>query len=422
MNKLLLTLLALAISIGAMAQNKCLLKGRVIDRPQSKILWASPHNVDIRVIDPVEVQIAEDGTFSGTIEFDESELYTLSFKDEIQRGSWNPIYFMLESGTVEFELYPRDDNDKNQVVGKRLNNKYQAVNTDISLKYRDRLESLYTKINDELGEDAYTAEYLSWIEAIQTKELSATQRDSLFARRDYLESNDMIYSEQGKAVREQITHYRNNIQEEMLAEIKKESNEATLASLSMLVSHNSYKTDMALNSLYKDILYGHFSKKFSSNPMYKRMETDILGHEIVVGADFVDFEAPDVDGRIYKLSELIEGRVVVLDLWASWCGPCMRTSKSFIPIWDKYRDRGFDIVGVARENNDTKAMVAAIERIGMKWLNLVELNDKGQIWAKYSAGNAGGKVILIDSEGKIVAMDFSASELEAHLERLLNDL
>ncbi len=54
--------------------------------------------------------------------------------------------------------------------------------------------------------------------------------------------------------------------------------------------------------------------------------------------------------------------------------------------------------------------------------NLVELNDEGQIWAKYSAGNAGGKVILIDSEGKIVAMDFSASELEAHLERLIPGL
>ncbi|MFI3315011.1 MAG: hypothetical protein R3Y04_05050 [Rikenellaceae bacterium] len=53
-------------------------------------------------------------------------------------------------------------------------------------------------------------------------------------------------------------------------------------------------------------------------------------------------------------------------------------------------------------------MEAAIDRLGFEWLNLVELNDRANIWSKYGAGNGGGKVILIDSKGKIVAADLTA--------------
>ena len=96
----------------------------------------------------------------------------------------------------------------------------------------------------------------------------------------------------------------------------------------------------------------------------------------------------------------------------------MRTSKSFVPLWEKYRDKGFTIVGIAREKNDTRAMEGAIERLGLPWLNLVELNDNDKIWMKYGADNKAGRVILVDSGGKIVAVDFDAAELEKHLQRL----
>ena len=99
----------------------------------------------------------------------------------------------------------------------------------------------------------------------------------------------------------------------------------------------------------------------------------------------------------------------------------MRTSVSFIPVWEKYRNKGVEIVGVARERDNIKAMEKDIARIKLSWVNLVELNDGGDIWAKYGAGNSGGKVILVDSTGTIIAEDFTAEELTTHLQALLGE-
>lgn len=413
----ILTLLLLA-STAVMAQKVCKIEGKITDRPDDKILWLAPNNTDYRVVDPIEIEIQEDGTFSYDMEFEYSQLYSLVFKSEVKRGYFYSYHFLLEDGIVSFEIYPEDRYKDRKIEGGKLNKQYSYIDTEIYKKYSGKLEPLYDKLNDEKN-NVYTQELLTWREAIQQEGLSIEQRDSLYAVKNYLDDNDMVYNEVGKALKAEINECQSAIESEQWAEISKEANEATLASLNRQVNANSYYVDLALNAKHKELLYKNFSKKYSDNPMYQQIEMDVLGNEIKEGSDFIDFEAPDLEGNMHKLSDLIKGKVVVLDLWASWCGPCMRTTKSFIPVWEKYKDKGFDIVGVARENNNTEAMEAAIERIGMEWLNLVELNDRAEVWAKYAAGNGGGKVILIDSEGKIVAMGFKAAELEEHLEKLL---
>ena len=65
------------------------------------------------------------------------------------------------------------------------------------------------------------------------------------------------------------------------------------------------------------------------------------------------------------------GKVALIDLWASWCGPCRTTSKQLIPIYEKYKDRGFTVIGVAREQNSDIRMREAIRKDGYPWLNLI---------------------------------------------------
>ena len=92
---------------------------------------------------------------------------------------------------------------------------------------------------------------------------------------------------------------------------------------------------------------------------------------------------------------------------------------ALIPLYEKYRDKGFTVLGVAREASSDKAMRMAIERDGYPWINLIELNDTNNIWKKYRAGNAGGRIVLVDSDGTILAVDPETDEIEAHLSRLL---
>ena len=135
---------------------------------------------------------------------------------------------------------------------------------------------------------------------------------------------------------------------------------------------------------------------------------------------FVDFSAPTIEGTIVTASDIVTGKVALLDMWASWCGPCRVTSKSYIPIYEKYKDKGFVILGVANEFKNTNAFEKAIEKDRYPWLNLIEMDNKNRIWNKYNISNSGGSTFLVNSKGVIVAVNPDAGALDKLLEELLN--
>lgn len=160
---------------------------------------------------------------------------------------------------------------------------------------------------------------------------------------------------------------------------------------------------------------------FSDYTRLGRMLVDGF-HNIRPGGHYVDFEAPDLEGCKVKLSDVIKGKVAIIDLWASWCMPCRAKAKAMIPLYEKYKDRGFKIVGVAREFNNTDRMKQAIKQDGYPWLQLVELDDSYQIWTRYMLGNAGGGVFVVDRDGKILAVNPKPGEVQKILEQKLGEL
>ena len=120
----------------------------------------------------------------------------------------------------------------------------------------------------------------------------------------------------------------------------------------------------------------------------------------------------------HPLSKEIEGKVALIDLWASWCGSCRRTSKSMIPLYEKYKERGFTVVGVARESK-REDMERALARDGYPWLNLLELQDEHKIWERYGVSRAGGITVLVDRDGIILAVSPTAEEVERILQEKL---
>ncbi len=139
-----------------------------------------------------------------------------------------------------------------------------------------------------------------------------------------------------------------------------------------------------------------------------------------IGNQFVDFSAPNLEGNEIKLSDEIEGKVALLDLWATWCGPCIAKSKTMIPLYEEFKDKGFTIVGVAGEFDNTDRLISFLEKEKWPWLQLVELDKQNSIWTKYGIDNSGGKIFLIDNAGKIIAMDPTTDEVRKELEDRLN--
>ncbi|MCH2230542.1 MAG: AhpC/TSA family protein [Crocinitomicaceae bacterium] len=131
-----------------------------------------------------------------------------------------------------------------------------------------------------------------------------------------------------------------------------------------------------------------------------------------------DFEELRTDGETtMKLSDL-RGQIVLLDFWASWCGPCRRENPTVVKLYDKYKDDGFTVMSVSLDKDRAK-WLAAIERDKLSWPNHVS-DLKG--WASAAPKKYGVSgipfTVLIDRDGKIIATKLRGMELTNELARI----
>lgn len=141
--------------------------------------------------------------------------------------------------------------------------------------------------------------------------------------------------------------------------------------------------------------------------------------KIRIGEIAPDISLPGPDGKTRALSNL-KGKVVLLDFWASWCGPCRRANPHVVEIYNKYKAKGFDVFSVSLDRENGKdAWVRAIQQDGLVWDNHV---SDLKWWQSAPAAMYGVRAIpktfLIGRDGKIVAID-PRENLEAELLKVL---
>jgi peroxiredoxin len=126
---------------------------------------------------------------------------------------------------------------------------------------------------------------------------------------------------------------------------------------------------------------------------------------------------PDTEGRPLSLNSL-RGNVVLLDFWASWCGPCRANNPNLITLYEKFRGKGFEILGVSIDKSKAD-WKKAIEKDGLSWLQVL---DPGG-WNAQSTEDYGVDAIpasfLIDKKGVVRGVNLEGRELEATVRKLL---
>ncbi len=185
-------------------------------------------------------------------------------------------------------------------------------------------------------------------------------------------------------------------------------------------------------ALYRDYSYRLSPEEIRSNidlldpslrstPYVETLEELIPALEgVAVGNQAPDFTADDIEGNSVKFSDHIgESKYVLLDFWASWCGPCRRENPNIVRAYEEYKDKGFDVFAVSLDSN-RDGWVTAIEKDRLNWTNVSDL----LLWDSEPAKLYGVRAIpsnfLIDENGTIVARNLKGEDLHTALNDLLN--
>ena len=134
-----------------------------------------------------------------------------------------------------------------------------------------------------------------------------------------------------------------------------------------------------------------------------------------VGTKFIDFEMQTPEGKTVKLSDYAgKGKVVLVDFWASWCGPCRREMPNLVEAYAQYKGKNFEIVGVSLDQ-DAAAWKESIKKLNMTWPQMSDLKFWQSEGAQLYAVNSIPHTVLIDGDGTIIARGLHGEGLQAKL-------
>jgi peroxiredoxin len=210
---------------------------------------------------------------------------------------------------------------------------------------------------------------------------------------------------------EQINEALMKLQE--IANVSYEENKDNLWGAYLLVSMKSAllsATEIieAVEALPKDI------QKEESIVALKESAKAQLKSEI--GKPYTDIELPNAEDKQVALSEVVKAnKVVLLDFWASWCGPCMREVPHLMKAYGDFHEKGFEIYGVSLDG-DKESWMNAVQSNNFMWVNVLSLPDsEAKAAEKYGVSTIPSNFLIDSATGKIIAKNLRGEALEEEL-------
>jgi len=360
----IITILAIAVSCNPPAKNSYTINGTVDSTFEGWVYLQKKVEGPLTNIDSVMLQ---NGTFSfkGTVDF--PEIYYINITE-----TKSLVPFFLEPAKIIIEINTKDIN-KTNISGSASQEQYDQY-LNILDQYNFKLREnygMYAKA-EEIGDAAKAALYDSLIVDIDN------QRSAFI--KEYIRTN----------TQSPITPYllyRNLYNYEL-----KELNEV-MSNLDTNLKASPY---MPLLSDYLKTL--------------KRTEIGML---------YVSFMMQDTTGIYLPIVDLIGENYLLVDFWASWCAPCREENPNLVAVYNKYKDKGFDILGVSLDR-DKSSWMKAIRDDKLTWHHVSDLLYWENRAAKIYGVRSIPSNVLIDPNGIIIAKNLRGNELREKLEEIFD--
>ncbi|HJA84611.1 MAG TPA: AhpC/TSA family protein [Candidatus Bacteroides avicola] len=275
--------------------------------------------------------------------------------------------FFLENGNIQIHLSTNDD----AATGTPTNDAYQVIRAQVN-ELTKQMSAIYKSLSDSTLTDEQREEASKNIEATEEKMMGV--------------------------MKEGIT---NNI---------------TNAAGIYLLKQNFYYMDVE----DLDPLMAQIPAAYANDETIIRIKDNVEKMKATaVGQKFTDFEMQTPDGKAVKLSDYVgKGKVTLIDFWASWCGPCRREMPNLVEAYKKYKNKGFEIVGVSLDR-DAEAWKNGIKQLKITWPQMSDLKYWDCEGAKLYAVSSIPHTVLVDGEGTILARGLHGEELQEKIAEAL---
>jgi thiol-disulfide isomerase/thioredoxin len=143
--------------------------------------------------------------------------------------------------------------------------------------------------------------------------------------------------------------------------------------------------------------------------------------QVFVGKQYTDLQMKDLNGQTHRLSEYVgKGKWVLIDFWASWCGPCREELPELVKVYQAYHSNGFEVVGISLDD-DAQAWQKAVKKMKLSWHHLSDLKgwDSKAVETYKVFGIPTN--LLVNPKGKIVASNIELEDLADKLNEVLGD-
>jgi len=310
-------------------------------------------------------------------------------------------FFRVKTNEANFAILIADSTQEIYLTGdaKNLSKNYQVEGSEDTKQF--------IEINNELQK---ISKSLDSLQAVYQKEMASSKMDS--ARMEMMNTHA-----EGQF---------NGIYEKAAAVLVKkvEAFPGTIANFSAFNVINIEKNlpvyEKVLKALQEKIPASAYTAQLANSVNQYKQQFDLQNkqdQQLGDGKEMPEIKLKNPEGKEIALSSL-KGKLVLIDFWASWCGPCRKENPNVVRLYNAYKNKGFEIYSVSLDEEKDK-WIKAIEKDGLKWIHVSDLGGwQSSVCSQFNISSI-PFTILVSKDGKIIAKGLRGQALEEKVKEIL---